>query len=71
MNVINVGKNIFEGFKPEESPESSFKGETTFMFFMWKEFFTAAELKVHQKIHTGVREYMCFECEKTLLEMEI
>ncbi|XDV12005.1 hypothetical protein PO909_000770, partial [Leuciscus waleckii] len=35
------------------------------MFCVWKEFFTAATFKIHQKIHTGVREYMCFECEKT------
>ncbi len=24
-------------------------------------------LKAHQKIHTGVREYMCFQCEKTFI----
>ncbi len=55
---------MFVGFKPEESPESSFKGETTFMFFVWKEFFTSA------KIHTGVRDHMCFECEKTFITSE-
>ncbi len=36
---------MFVGFKPEEAPESSFKGETTFMLFVWKEFFNAAEFK--------------------------
>ncbi len=39
-------KNICVCFKPEEAPESSFKGETTFMFFMWKEFFMAEEFKM-------------------------
>ncbi len=38
-------ENIFDDFKPEESLESSFEGETTFMLFVWKEFFTAAEFK--------------------------
>ncbi len=36
---------MFVGFMLEESPESSFKRETTFMFFMWNEFFTSAEFK--------------------------
>ncbi len=27
-------------------------------------------LKLHQKIHTGVREYMCFQCEKTFITLE-
>ncbi len=33
------GKNIFKGFKPEDTPESSYKGEATFLSFVWKEFF--------------------------------
>ncbi len=41
----NINFKMFVGFMPEESPESSFKGETTFMFFVWKEFFTSAEFK--------------------------
>ncbi len=36
---------MFVGFMPEGSPESSFKGETTFMLFVWKEFFTYAQFK--------------------------
>ncbi len=24
-------------------------------------------LKVHQKIHAGVRDHMCFQCEKTFI----
>ncbi len=28
-----------------------------------KSFSLLQSLKVHKKIHTGVREYMCFECE--------
>ncbi len=35
------------------------------MSFVWKEFSCLEHLKSHQKIHTGVREYMCVECEKT------
>ncbi len=27
-------------------------------------------LKEHQKIHTGVRDYMCFRCEKTFITAE-
>ncbi len=38
------GKN-FEIFTPEESPESSYKGETTFMSFVWKEFFTYTQFE--------------------------
>ncbi len=31
-------QNISVGLRPEEAPESSFKGESTFIFFMWKQF---------------------------------
>ncbi len=58
---------MFVGFMLEESPEISFKGETTFMFFVWKEFFTYARFKALQKIHTGVRDHMCFQCETTFI----
>ncbi len=61
---------MYVGFMLEESPESSFKGETTFMFFVWKEFFTSARFKVHQKRHTGARDHMCFQCEKTCITLE-
>ncbi len=37
------------------------------MFFMWKEFFRPVEFKSTSEDHTGVREYMCFECEKTFI----
>ncbi len=59
------------GFRPEAAPESSYKGEATFMSFVWKEFFTSTKFEVHQKIHTGVREYMCFECEKDFYYSEL
>ncbi len=39
------GKNICVCFKSEEAPDSSFEGETIFMFFMWKEFFRPVEFK--------------------------
>ncbi len=43
----------------EESPESSFKGETTFMFFVWKEFFTAAEFEsTSEDTHWCERSYV-------------
>ncbi len=32
-------ENIFESFRPEAAPESSYKGEAIFMSFVWKEFF--------------------------------
>ncbi len=41
--------------------------ETTFMSFLWKTFLHLHNLKVHQKTHTGVRDHMCFECEKTFI----
>ncbi len=50
---------MFVGFMLEESPESSFKGETTFMFFMWKEFFTAARFKsTSEETHWCERIYV-------------
>ncbi len=58
MNVINVGK-LFDDFRPEEAPESSFKGETTFMLFVWKEFFTAAQFKsTSEDTHWCERSYV-------------
>jgi len=35
---MSMWQNIFEGYRPEEPHVSSFTGETTFMFFVWKEF---------------------------------
>ncbi len=32
-----------------------------------KSFSLLHNLKVHQRIHTGVRDHMCFECEKTFI----
>jgi len=50
---------MFVGFMLEESPESSFKGETTFIFFVWKEFFTAAEFKTtSEDTHWCERSYV-------------
>ncbi len=38
-------KNIFESFRTEAAPESSYKGEATFMSFVWKEFFITAKFE--------------------------
>ncbi len=38
-------ENIFVGFSPEAAPESSYKGEATFMSFVWKEFFTSTKFE--------------------------
>ncbi len=35
------------------------------MSFVWKEFFASRTFESTSEKHTGVREYMCFECEKT------
>ncbi|XP_016109807.1 oocyte zinc finger protein XlCOF6-like [Sinocyclocheilus grahami] len=40
------GKNIFVGFKPAAAPENSYKRETTFMSFVWKEFFTSTSFDI-------------------------
>ncbi len=50
---------MFLGLKLGESPESSFKGEATFMLFVWKEFFTAAEFKsTSEDTHWCERSYV-------------
>jgi len=50
---------MFVGFMLEESPESSFKGETTFMFFVWKEFFASARFKsTSEDTHCCERSYV-------------
>ncbi len=52
-------ENFFDDFRPEEAPESSFKGETTFMLFVWKEFFTAAQFKsTSEDTHWCERSYV-------------
>ncbi len=38
--------------------------------FCGKSFSLLQSLKVHQKIHTGEKAHMCFECEKTCITAE-
>ncbi len=47
------------------------EGEATFMFFMWKEFFTAGKFKIHQKLHNAVRDNVCFTCGKTFASVNV
>ncbi len=62
--MSSVRQNIFVGFSSEETPESSYKEKRIHVLYV-KEFFTTRIFESTQKRHTGVREYMCFECEKT------
>ncbi len=38
-------QNIFEGFRPNETSEGSYKREDTFMLFVWKEFFMSKKFE--------------------------
>ncbi len=48
------GKTFLSDSKPEETSESSYKGETIFMSFVWKEFFTSTDFE-----STSYNTYWC------------
>ncbi len=61
----SMRQKYFESFRPEETPESSYKGEATFMSFVWKEFFMFRNAK-----KTSENAYWCerscvLECGRT------
>ncbi len=65
-------QNIFEGFISENTPESYIKEKYSLYscHLCVNSFLCLQNLKEHQKIHTAVRECMCFECGRTFTSAE-
>ncbi len=64
-NHVKTGEKPSSCFQTKQKVLEKISNKSFFCTQCGTSFSLLQHLKEHQKIHTGVREYMCFECEKT------